>query len=183
MVFNRPWRLKKHLEDKHGAEESVVSKKLVKCKHCDEELESDKALKIHLHEHHLHLAHRCQICEKYYFTSKAFRKHIKYHEEPSGDTNNVVDSTKEVEEGSSEVSKDVVLGGHVLIDGGDVLFEGDVVLGVDVVGVSGEAVYDGTPSQLFFNKNGQVTDDPSGILAALAGKSKSQRVQVRPDLT
>ena len=142
-----------------------MSKKLVKCKHCDEELESDKALKSHLHEHHLQLAHRCEICEKYCFTSKAFRKHIKYHEEPVGDNNNVVDSTKEVEEGSSEVSKDVVLGGDVLIDGGDVLFEGDVVLGVDVVGVSGEAVYNGTPSHLFCSENGQVTDDPSGIFS------------------
>ena len=168
-VFNRPWRLKKHLEDKHGAEESDVSKKLVKCKHCDEELESDKALKIHLHEHHVQLAHRCEICEKYFFTSKAFRKHIKYHEEPVGDNNNVVDSTKEVEEGSNKV----VLGGDVLIDGGDGLLQGDVVPGVDVGGVSGEAVYNGhhdTHSQLFCHADGQVTDDPSSILAALAGK-------------
>ena len=63
--------------------------------------------------------------------------------------------------------------GDVLIDGGDGLLQGDVVPGVDVGGVSGEAVYNGhhdTHSQLFCNENGQVTDDPSSILAALAGK-------------
>ena len=79
-IFNRPWRLLKHKNLVHGKKTETI-KWSCKCKHCDVFVQTDRELKVHLQENHSDLSFKCEIeiCNKMFFTKKAFRKHIKYH--------------------------------------------------------------------------------------------------------
>ena len=100
-IFNRPWRLKKHVEEDHGKiVEGNLEGTRIKCRFCGEVLGSDKNLKIHLQSNHRDASTKCQICPKYFFTARAFKRHMQYHLKPAEEvTEAVVDAGDEILKG------------------------------------------------------------------------------------
>ena len=94
VIFNRPWRLREHLEKTHGKQldSSYTPKRSFKCKHCDEELLSDRDLKKHLQANHSAASLKCEICNKFFFTGKAFTKHMKFHEGPVVENKEIIET-------------------------------------------------------------------------------------------
>lgn len=79
MVFNKRWKLQKHITRVHDSNKNYV------CTYCDKAFKQSYHLREHLTSHTGERNYTCSFCDKSFQRISSLRRHVRTHERPVGE--------------------------------------------------------------------------------------------------